>query len=208
MAPSKTKPVIGIVGGIGSGKSSVAAEFAELGCKLIDADKIGHGLLERDEVKRNLVARWGKDILDPDGSINRSAVAKIVFIDPYELQALNNLLHPLIREQIEKQIGQTQLEDEFCGVILDAAVMFEAGWDELCTHKIFVYSPDQLRAQRVKATRGWDDEVWQKREKMQILLDKKEKLCDYTLDNSSNLSCLHERVRELFHQIIKATDCS
>jgi dephospho-CoA kinase len=199
------KPVIGIVGGIGAGKSTVAAELARLGCARIDADAIGHELLADPDVRRQIRRRWGEGVFGPEGAVDRRALGQIVFADAAELRALGAILHPRIRHRMEEQIARAQADRRVRGVVVDAAVLFEAGWDDLCTHRIFVRAPQAERARRARRQRGWDASAWRRREKMQISLDKKAAKSDYTVDNSSSLSHLHEQVRSLFH-LIHAAD--
>jgi dephospho-CoA kinase len=197
-----SKPIIGIVGGIGSGKTSVAAEFAGLGCMVLSADDIGHELLDRPDVAEEIRHRWGQVVFADDGKINRTALAKIVFANQTELAALEDILHPHIRTELDRRIQLAQKQDGLKAIVVDAAVLFEAGWDDLCTHTIFVDAPPAARRQRVKLSRGWNAKTLASRENVQIPLDKKAKQCCYTLDNRSNTSHLSERVRRLYHEII------
>jgi dephospho-CoA kinase len=199
------KPVIGIVGGVGAGKTAAAAEFAALGCRVIDADAVGHRLLDRPAVRDALIRRWGEGILAADGAIDRAAVARIVFADAEELPALNALVHPLIRERLEAEVAAARTDAAAPAVVIDAAVLFEAGWDDLCTHTVFVEAPEAVRAERSRG-RGWSAEDWSAREKSQIPLDTKAGMCDYTIDNSSSVSHLREQVRTLFHEVTRPVD--
>ena len=96
MSKIAEKPVIGILGGIGSGKSTVAAEFAKLGCKVIDADEIAHELLNEPSVKEKLLDIFGQDILDSSDKIDRKKLAEIVFTDKKKIASLNSIIHPLV----------------------------------------------------------------------------------------------------------------
>ncbi|HOF18879.1 MAG TPA: dephospho-CoA kinase [Phycisphaerae bacterium] len=201
-ATHSTKPVIGLVGGIGAGKSTVAAEFEALGCARIDADWIGHELLGDESVRAAIRARWGAEVFLADGSVDRASVARKVFGRPDELAALNAILHPRMGERIAERIAAAQADPSARGVVLDAAVAFEAGWDRLCTHMVFVRASDAQRARRVRDSRGWDRDLWQSREKAQIPLDSKAARCYDTLENSSSISSLKEQIRRLFFRIV------
>lgn len=203
---SKPKPVIGIVGGIGAGKSTVAAEFAKLGCALVSGDAIGHALLADPDVRSQLRRLWGKEIFAPDGTVDRHAVAERVFQDPAALAALDGILHPRIRARMAEQIGRAEADAAVPAVVVDAAVLFEAGWDDLCTHIVFVSAPSENRRLRACAARGWDRETWRSRENSQISLDKKASRCDYTIDNSLRISRLREQVRRFFHMLVHVAD--
>ena len=173
-------PVIGVVGGIGSGKSTVADEFERLGCYRIDCDKLGHALLAEDDVKKEILAQFGPSVFDSGGEVNRSAVADIVFHDAQQLQSLEHILHPRIREEIIRRVAEAAGQKKIA-VVVDAAVLFEAGWDDLCTYVIFVDAPVEERLARVKERRGWDAHTLQLRESNQIPLDKKQKRCHHSV---------------------------
>ena len=195
------KPVIGIVGGVGAGKSTAAMEFVALGCRLIDADKLGHALLGEPNVQDEIRRRWGEAVFAPDGQVSRGALAEVVFNSQADLAALNAILHPLIRRRIVQAIADAQADESVTGVVLDAAVMFEAGWDDVCSHRVFVAAPAEDRQRRVAESRRWSDEMWRVREKSQISLDIKARRCEYSLNNRFGASFLREQVRVLFHRI-------
>jgi len=195
------KPVIGIVGGVGAGKSTAAAEFVALGCELVDADAIGHELLREPDVLDAIRRRWGNGVLGADGQVDRKALGRCVFRDEQELKALNGILHPRIRRRMARQIARARRTPGVRGVVVDAAVLFEAGWDNLCTHRVFVAAGAEDRFGRVARQRAWEHATWQQREKSQIPLDKKQGECDYTLENCFGVSRLREQIRELFHRI-------
>ena len=193
-------PVVGIVGGIGSGKSTVAEEFEHLGCYRIDCDKLGHAALDEEDVKRQLRALWGDNVFDADGDVNRRAVADVVFNDPKQLAALESIVHPRIREGIVRGIAEGKARNA-PAIIVDAAVLFEAGWDDLCTDIVFVEASREERFARVKERRGWDDSTMQLRESRQIPLDKKQSRCHHSIHNHSSVSYLKVQVGQLLYHI-------
>ena len=194
-----------MVGGIGSGKSTAAAEFAALGCAVIDADAFGHDLLADPKVRQALRRRWG-DAIFSDAGVDRPTLGRIVFDDPAELAALNEILHPRIREKISESIRTALAQTAVPAVVVDAAVLLEAGWDDLCDCLIFVDAPSGLRRLRACRQRGWEEKVWAQREKSQNSLDKKRQLCDYSINSSSTVSRLREQVREVFLRLTHAAD--
>ncbi len=212
MSPSRTKkvenPVIGLVGGIGAGKTTVAAELGRLGCAVVDGDAIGHQLLAEPTVRRRLRERWGGSIFRPDGTVNRQRLGGIVFDDPRELKALNAILHPRIRRRITEAIDRAQADPATPAVVINAAVLLEAGWDDLCTSLVFVEADEQTRAHRLAQGRGWDAAARQAREKSQISLDKKRRKCHYSIVNSSSVSHLNEQIRSLFRDLVRAAERS
>lgn len=200
------KPVIGIVGGVGAGKSTAAAELAGLGCAVVDGDAIGHELLADPQVKREIKKHFKEGVFDAGGEVDRPALAEVVFGDPAEMKALNAILHPRIRSVIIERIAAGQKNPSVKAVVLDAAVLFEAGWDELCTHLVFIKAVDRLRTERAAAVKGWDRSKWQAAEKSQISLDKKAEKCDYTIENNSSVSYLRKEIHRIFRLIVHAED--
>jgi dephospho-CoA kinase len=199
--PSHDQPVIGLVGGIGSGKSAVADAFAQLGCTVLDADRIGHQVLTRPTVRQAIRDRWGESVFDPHGQVNRRQLGQIVFADRTERAALEAIVHPHIRAGLEAGIGRARQGDA-PAIVIDAAVLFEAGWDELCTHTVYVDAPREQRLQRVQAGRGWDEPTLASREACQFPLDRKAQLCCHTLVNRSSPCGLQTRVRQLLNRIL------
>lgn len=197
----RVTPVIGIVGGIGAGKSTVAGVFAELGCVVSDSDKSVREIMGDREVIRRLVGWWGKEILTPGGLIDRTRVAQIVFEQPYERRKLEGLIHPLVhtrrRELIERAIA-----DGAAGVIIDAPLLFEAGVDRECDAVVFVDTPKEVRVERVRASRGWDAAELDKRENAQVGLEHKRQRADYVVANSGLPDELHGRVARVLAEII------
>ncbi len=193
------------MGGVGSGKSATAAEFAALGCAVIDADAVGHALLAEPDVQAELRTRWGEAIFDA-GQVSRTMLGRIVFADANELAALGAILHPRMRQRFKAAIADAAGDPAIPAVVLDAAVLFEAGWNDLCTHTVFVSAPEEARRRRTAGRPGWDAGEWAAREKSQIPLDTKAAKCDYTIDNSSSVSRLREQVRPLFHEVLHAVD--
>ena len=204
----RSKPVIGLLGGVGAGKSTVAAELGELGCAVIGGDAIGHELLTDPEVIRQLRERWGDRIFSTNNTVDRKALAAIVFEDHHELDSLSAILHPRIRRRIEERIAAIGPDASIPAAVLDAAVLLEAGWDDLCTHLVFVDAPAPDRCRRTLKHRGWDRKMWQDRENSQISLDNKRNHCDYSIVNSSSVSRLHKRIRELFQGVVLDADRS
>lgn len=175
-------PIIGIVGGVGAGKSTVAREFQRLGCYVVDSDARAREALDRPEVREQLVAWWGKDILNAEGRVDRSKVGSIVFAMPKERQRLEALVHPIVRQD------RTRLVQEAArfwakGVIVDAPLLFEAGVDKECDAVVFVDAPREVRLERVRTSRGWDDAELEKREAAQISLDQKRSRCRFVIVN-------------------------
>ncbi len=199
--PSR-KPVIGILGGIYSGKSTVAAEFARLGCAVIDADKIAHELLDEPAVKEKILACFGKAVLDSAGKIDRSILARIAFADSDKLAGLNRILHPPVLARAERLIQQYKKQPRVRAIVLDMPLLAEVGWAERCDKLIFVDCKRALRAERAKKIGTFDENHLKVRENFQISLDKKVRLSDNTVDNNSGLAALVRQVADIFTNIV------
>ena len=179
--------VVGLSGGIGSGKSFVAGLLKDLGAQVFDADRVGHDVLCEDKIKELLRQRWGDKIFDSNGEVDRQAVARIVFgCDDNavtELRFLQSISHPKIRHALEKFIETFQVAGNSITIVVDAALLFEAEWDQCCDKVIFVDCRQSVRWQRCRE-RGWSDEETIQRQASQLELPEKRRRSDLILDNS------------------------
>ncbi len=198
-------PVIGLAGGIGSGKSTVARALASLGCLVTDSDAQTRAALARDDVKQRLKEWWGADVFGDDGQIDRSAVARIVFADDEQRRRLEALLHPFARTARDEIIERAERESA-PAVVIDAPLLFEAGLDDECDRVIFVDTPRAARLERVQKTRGWDESELARREKAQLPLEEKRRRSDDILVNAGPEEDLLSRVEALLGEIRKAFD--
>ena len=201
MGNTGNKPIIGIVGGIASGKSTVAREFAKLGCKVIDADAIVHELLDIEAIREDITAFFGGEILDSTGKIDRNKLADIVFADADKLSVLNGVLHPHVLEYAERKIEQYDRQDQIKAIVLDMPLLVEVGWAERCDRLIYVDCSQKIRGERVKKA-GLDKNQLKIRENFQISLDKKAHLTDNTIENNSDFSTLVRQVADIFSDIM------
>ena len=200
MGTTGKKPIIGILGGIASGKSTVAAELGKLGCKVIDADKIAHELLEKNIVKKKIVGLFGQSVLDSTGKVDRKQLAELVFANADKLSSLNGVLHPLVLERAEELIEQYRRQSRGRAIVLDMPLLVEVGWAERCDRLIFVECSQKLRADRAKKM-GFDENQLKIRENFQISLDSKAKLADNAVENNSDFPALVRQVAEIFSDI-------
>ncbi|MHC4488173.1 MAG: dephospho-CoA kinase [Planctomycetota bacterium] len=201
MGNIEEKSIIGILGGIGSGKSTVAAEFAKLGCKVIDADKIVHELLEKKAVREKIVGLFGLAILDSAGKIDHRKLAEVVFADADKLSSLNKTIHPLVLERAEVLIKQYNRQNQVKAIVLDMPLLAEVGWAGRCNKLIFVDCKRQLRLDRAKKA-GFDENQFKIRENFQISLDNKAGLADNIVDNNSGLLALAKQVADIFSDTV------
>jgi len=187
--------VLGIIGGIGSGKSTVSALFQKLGAAVINADEIGHHVLLLPQIKKAALKRWGNTILGTDGNIDRRKLAAIVFANKEELAYLQSLTHPLIAEEVERLRKEyEQAGSQLC--LLDAPLLLESGWEQSVDLIVFVSVPDEVRWQRIQ-NRGWSKAEWQQREAAQLSVEQKQQSADLILDNSGDTEHLHRQVEKL-----------
>jgi dephospho-CoA kinase len=199
---SNKKPVIGIVGGIGSGKSTVSNEFVKLGCGLVDADKIAHKALDNARIKERIVKLFGNTILDSGGKVDRSKVGKIVFSDSSNLSALNKIIHPFVLAKSQALIEKYNRQESVKAIVLDMPLLAEVGWAERCERVVFVDCPEQIRLQRIKKKPYFDENELKIRENSQISLDNKARLADNIVYNSSDFSALARQVADIFISIL------
>jgi dephospho-CoA kinase len=191
--------VIGLLGGIGSGKSQAAAAFAARGARVIGADDLAHAALRQPEVRRKVVQRWGEQLLDEHGEVQRRRLGAIVFADAAERRALEAMVHPWIGERLREEVERARADAGVPLVVLDAAIMVEAGWSEMCDRLVYVDAPAELRQARVAQQRGWSAEEMRARESAQLPLTQKRVRADHVLDNSASQAHLQRQVDELLH---------
>ncbi len=194
------KPVIGLIGAIGAGKSTVAAVMGSLGGFVVDADKLGHEVLDEPAVRDQLVERWEPGILRDDGCVNRRAVGTIVFADPAERKVLESIVFPRIHEREEELFAMADADPATRFIVLDAAVLVEAGRGEVCKKLVYIDAPREERLKRLAARSGWTDEELTQRESAQLPLAEKRRLADATLDNDGDAAELHEAVVALLRR--------
>jgi dephospho-CoA kinase len=202
--------VIGLIGGIGSGKSRVAAHFEAAGAVVIDADVVGHELLNDPRVGSEIVDRFGTGVLSEKSTgpelpsvIDRKALGTIVFADPMARRDLETILHPRMRASFEAVIERESKskKSEKSMVVLDAAILLEAGWDDLCDVIVFVDAPRDERMRRVQAQRGWSREAFEARERAQWPCDKKRRRADLVITNDAGVDGLQERVERILARL-------
>lgn len=194
----RNKPVIGVTGGIGAGKSSVADAFGLLGAAVIDSDRMAHAQLEQRAIVATLVGWWGDSILRPDGGIDRRSVASIVFEDGEQLRRLEGLLYPRMDEVRSRMMAELDANAEVKAIVLDTPKLYEAGLDSTCDAVVFVDADDVTRAARVAAKRGWSRDELRRREKSMNALDKKRAKADYVVTNLTSIEDLRQQVKQIF----------
>jgi dephospho-CoA kinase len=190
------KWVVGLVGGIGSGKSLVAKLLAERGGRIVSGDEAGHEALRQPEIRLRVVERFGPGILDPSGEIARRKLAGIVFSNEQARKDLEAIVFPWIERELENQIERARAEPDVRFVIVDAAVMLEAGWDHGCNRLIYINVPREVRLRRL-AERGWELSQIEAREKAQWPLEEKASRADAIIDNGGDRAETSRQVEAL-----------
>jgi dephospho-CoA kinase len=198
-----SKPVIGIAGGIGSGKSFVASLFGELGCLVFHADEQVRASYADPAVLKILAGWWGSSVFGLDGAIEKSAVAAKIFSDPVERRRLEALLHPWVVRDRDRRMTEAVGDPAIPAFIWDTPLLFETGADRDCDAVLFVDTPIEIRAARLKATRGWADEELARRENLQFPLDKKRDMSEYLLVNTAEAEVIRQQVRTILSRILE-----
>ena len=190
--------VIGLAGGVASGKSLVARCFQHFGATILDADRVGHEVLKEPEVIAAIQSRWGQVVLK-DGEIDRSALGRIVFGsapgESGQLEHLEQITHTRIGQKIRERLAQ--LESNTLAVVLDAPVMFKAGWNQLCDKIVFVDAEESIRRDRTRQ-RGWDEDELARREARQTPIAEKQQKSTDIINNSKSREETYIQTRELW----------
>lgn len=195
--------VIGVAGGIGSGKSEVAAAFGRLGFVVLDSDTRAKAELDEPEVRDRLVKWWGEGILGQGGNVDRRRVADIVFADEGQRRRLEGLVHPRLRAGRERAIEEARRAGR-PGAVIDAPLLFEAGVDRECDALVFVEASRETRFDRVRRSRGWSIEELGRREGAQMGLEEKRRRCGWVIVNeTSSRDSLDREVKRVYAEIVE-----
>ena len=195
--------VVGLTGGIGTGKSEVTRALAGLGASVIDADRVGHEAYRPHQgIWQEVVQAFGEGILQPDGEVDRKALGAVVFSQPDARAKLNGIMHPWMAKEIERQIDQMR-HDGVEVVVLEAALLIEAGWRRL-VDELWVTTADEEEAvRRVSRRSGLTEEQVRGRMATQMPVSQKIEQADVVIDNSGDLEDLQRRVTEEWNGRVK-----
>ncbi len=195
--------VLGLTGGIGTGKSQVGEILAGLGVAIINADTLGHKVYEPDTAGwAEVLSAFGKDVLSPTGEVDRKKLGGVVFSDPRALERLNAIMHPRIYRLIEDEI-QGLKEAGRGEVVVEAALLIEAGWTPLVDEIWVTTSPEELVVERLQKRNGLSEEAIRARIASQMPQDERVEHAVEVIDNSSSLSELNSRVTQLWERRVK-----
>lgn len=192
----------GLTGGIASGKSTVARMFQALGARIIDADRVGHHLLRSTSpVYGEIVREFGPSILNAAGEIERARLGRVVFSEPAKLAQLNAIVHPLIIARVEELAVRHHAEHPGCVVLVDAALIFEAGIGGRFTRVIVVWCTPEQQIARLMAKAGLTREQAEQRIATQMPAEMKRRRADYVIDASGTLESTHAQVVRAYREL-------
>ncbi len=193
--------VIGLTGGIGSGKSTVSQLLAELGPVIIDADKVGHEAFKPDtRAWHEVVSAFGKQIVAPSGEIDRKRLGAIVFSDPASLSRLNQIVHPVMYDMMKARIEEYRRQGVGV-VVLEAAILIEAIWRSLVDEVWMTVASEATVLERLKKQRGLGEEQTLARIRSQLSTDERIKYADVIINNDGNLDVVKAKVKELWERL-------
>ncbi len=196
------KPVIGLTGGIGAGKSAAARILASLGAAVTDSDALAQEELNDPKVIGALREWWGDSVLGTHGGIDRKKLADIVFRNPDDLRRLEELVYPRIAARRDALAAGWDDDPSVTAIVIDAPKLYEAGIDELCDAVIFVDAERPVRLRRLGALRGWTEEELARREAAQNPLDEKRAFADYIVANNSSIDQLRLAVERVLASVL------
>ena len=195
--------VIGLTGGIGTGKSEVAQMLRALGARIVDADLVGHEAYKPNtESYREVVKAFGEDVLQPNGEIDRRKLSAIVFSDSDQLIRLNGIMHPRMARMVAEELDQLRSQSVSVAVV-EAALLFEAGWDVLVDEVWVTDSPVETVIDRLQARNGFSAEEVLKRIDSQM--DRSERLAQaqVVVDNSADVDELERTITGIWNSRVK-----
>jgi dephospho-CoA kinase len=190
--------LIGLTGNIGSGKSAVAGHLLELGAHVIDADKVVHELyVPTSPLPKRLAAHFGKEILAQDASVDRKVLSTIVLSDPSQMQRLNEIVHPLVKQRIQEKISTLKTDKP---VVVEAALLFEAQWQDMFDAIILVVASHRQRKKRL-LRRGMSPDTVQSVFALQTPALQKVPHTHYVIDNDGDIQELRQQVEIVWQEL-------
>jgi len=193
--------VIGLTGGIGSGKSTVGAMLKEFGAAFIDADKVGHRLLREDnDIKWAVVSAFGEQILDESEAIDRKKLARIVFCDSAALKRLNAITHPAISQAVSEEVAEFRSQ-HFKAVVVEAALLVEAGWAEQTDAIWLTVAPPDVILRRLVEKMGYSETEARSRIACQVSNEERKRHASAVIDTNSSIEELRAKVKDLWQDL-------
>lgn len=197
--------IVGLTGGVASGKSVVSRVWKEEGATLVDADQIARELVQpRTSAWKAVVKAFGKEILQEDGSIHRKKLAARVFSDPVERELLNRILHPRIKREIDRRIKEIGRRNPKAIVVIDAALLVETGYYRNVDQVVVVTSTQEQQVERLRRRDVMDQEMARGIIDSQIRGEERIKVADLIIRNEGSLKETERRAREVFGEMKRA----
>jgi len=194
--------IVGLTGGVASGKTAISQILKEEGAYLIDADQIARELVQPHTATWNeLIKVFGKEILQEDGSIHRKRLAAKVFSDPEQRNLLNQILHPRIKAEMNRRVKEIGQKDPNAMVVIDAALLIELGDHQEMDKVIVVTSTEKQQIERLKKRDGVDQEEAQRILFSQMPLEEKLKVANFVIQNEGSFEETRRRVKEIFQEL-------
>jgi dephospho-CoA kinase len=199
--------VIGLVGGVGCGKSHLARLLHEKHpIEIVEGDKAGHLVLAEPIVKERLRKAFGESVFTSNGEVDRPQISRLVFGSALEQQSarkkLEQIVHPRIAEILASQVALARSRPDVEAVILDAAILLEAGWRHICESLVFIDAPFEKRLERVMKSRGWSRDELMLREESQFPLQRKRKEADDVVDNSGDVQVALSQLESVYSRVV------
>ena len=192
--------IIGLTGGIASGKSTVSRILQSMGAVAIDADAIAHELAEPGApLYEAYITHWGAGILTPEGTLDRRKIGDIVFADEDERRWLDDVSHPLLCREVQRRLAALRTSDVQT-VVLDAPLLFEAGWERLADETWVVVLPRDIQLRRLMARNHYTEEEALSRMESQLSQEEKMRRADVVIDNRGSEAQLEKKVQEAFRR--------
>ena len=196
--------IVGLTGGVASGKTAVSEVLKEEGADIIDADQIARELVQpHGPAWDELVRTFGEEILQGDGSIDRKKLADRVFVDPKQRKLLNQILHPLITEEMDRRTREIGQKNPEAIVVIDAPLLIEVGYHRRADKVMVVVSTQAEQIERLKVRDGINSEEALRILSSQMPVEEKVKLADFVIRNEGSLAEVRERAKEVFRELKK-----
>lgn len=194
--------VAGLTGGIASGKSTVAAIFEEAGARLVDADRIAAEAVRKGSAAhRDILAHFGQAVLLKNGEIDRKRLATVIFNDPAEQAALERIVHPQVKLEIDRRLERIRQEAPQAVVIVDVPLLFESGMDRGLAATIVVYVPAPVQLERLMARDALPEPDARARLRAQMPIETKKSLATFVIDNSGPLDHTRAQAMEVYRRL-------
>jgi dephospho-CoA kinase len=201
------KPIIGLTGSIGAGKTEVARILVDLGCAVIHADALAHQILEEEPTKDFLRKNFGPQVIRPDGQADRQKIADLVFTDRAKIRLLEDFIHPEVKQRQEALIAKFMADSGVKAVVLDVPLLIESGLKHSCDWVILVDADREIRQKRVGQSRGWSEEELARREKFFYSIYLKRSVADAIVYNNTTIDACRQQVEMILSRIISSVPC-